>query len=129
MKRLIHIAVLAAALAVAYPVLRDGLSGLKKDRRPSADTMPALAACGAALEAAIALLNARSYQTSSWTLLSGIAALGLFMALLGSRVQLAAGRRNRSAVAKHRPPRAGNRRVCAGSCRADAHPGPNADLV
>ena len=80
----------AAALAVAYPVLRDGLSGLKKDRRPSADTMPALAACGAALEAAIALLNARSYQTSSWTLLSGIAALGLFMALLGSRVQLAA---------------------------------------
>ena len=34
-----------------------------------------------------------------------------------------------SAVAKHRPPRAGNRRVCAGSCRADAHPGPNADLV
>ena len=85
-----NLLVLAAALAVAYPVLRDGLSGLKKDRRPSADTMPALAACGAALEAAIALLNARSYQTSSWTLLSGIAALGLFMALLGSRVQLAA---------------------------------------
>ena len=85
-----NLLVLAAALAVAYPVLRDGLSGLKKDRRPSTDTMPALAACGAALEAAIALLNARSYQTSSWTLLSGIAALGLFMALLGSRVQLAA---------------------------------------
>lgn len=85
-----NLLVLAAALAVAYPVLRDGLSGLKKDRRPSADTMPALAACGAALEAAIALLNARSYQTSSWTLLSGIAALGMFMALLGSRVQLAA---------------------------------------
>ena len=76
------------ALAVGWPVLRDGLQGLKG--RPSADTMPALAACGAALEAAIALLNARSYQTSSWTLLSGIAALGLFMALLGSRVQLAA---------------------------------------
>ena len=85
-----NLLVLAAALAVAYPVLRDGLSGLKKEHRPSADTMPALAACGAALEAAIALLNARSYQTSSWTLLSGIAALGLFMALLGSRVQLAA---------------------------------------
>ena len=79
---------LAGALAVGWPVLRDGLQGLKG--RPSADTMPALAACGAALEAAIALLNARSYQTSSWTLLSGIAALGLFMALLGSRVQLAA---------------------------------------
>ena len=85
-----NLLVLAAALAVAYPVLRDGLSGLKKDGRPSADTMPALAACGAMLEAAIALLNAKSYQTSSWTLLSGIAALGLFMALLGSRVLLAA---------------------------------------
>ena len=81
---------LAAALAVAYPVLRDGLNALKKENRPSADTMPALAACGATLEAVIALLNAKNYQTSSWTLLSGIAALGLFLALLGSRVMLAA---------------------------------------
>ena len=81
---------LAAAMAVAAPVLRDGLLGLKKDGRPSSDTMPALAACAALLEAVVALLNAQSYQTSSFTILSGIAALGLFMALLGSRVQLAA---------------------------------------
>ena len=79
---------LAAALAVGWPVLRDGLAGLRG--RPSADTMPALAACGAALQAAVALLNANSYQASSWTLLSGVAALGLFLALLGSRVLLAA---------------------------------------
>ena len=79
---------LAGALAVAYPVLRDGLQGLRG--RPSADTMPALAACGALLEAVVALLNAPHYQQSSFTLLSGIAALGLFLALLGSRVQLAA---------------------------------------
>ena len=85
-----NLLILAAALAVAYPVLRDGLSGLKKEKRPSADTMPALAACGAALEAVIALLNAQNYQNSRWTLLSGIAALGLFMALLGSRMMLAA---------------------------------------
>lgn len=81
---------LAAAMVVGYPVLRDGLNGLKKEGRPTSDTMPALAACGAMLEAVIALLNARSYQPSSFTLLSGIAALGLFMALLGSRVMLAA---------------------------------------
>lgn len=81
---------LAAAMAVGYPVLRDGLNGLKKDGRASSDTMPALAACGAMLEAVITLLNARSYQPSGFTLLSGIAALGLFMALLGSRVMLAA---------------------------------------
>ena len=79
---------LAGTLAVAYPVLRDGLQGLRG--RPSADTMPALAACGALLEAVVALLNAPHYQQSSFTLLSGIAALGLFLALLGSRVQLAA---------------------------------------
>ena len=81
---------LAAAMVVGLPVLRDGLQGLKKDGRPSADTMPALAACGALVEAVAALLNAQSYQTSSFTILSGIAALGLFLALLGSRVQLAA---------------------------------------
>ena len=79
---------LAGALAVGWPVLRDGLQGLKG--RPSADTMPALAACGALVQAAVALLNAKSYQNSSWTLLSGVAALGLFLALLGSRVLLTA---------------------------------------
>lgn len=79
---------LAGALAVGWPVLRDGLQGLKD--RPSADTMPALAACGALVQAAVALLNAQSYQNSSWTLLSGVAALGLFLALLGSRVLLTA---------------------------------------
>lgn len=49
-----------------------------------------LAACGALVQAAVALLNAQSYQNSSWTLLSGVAALGLFLALLGSRVLLTA---------------------------------------
>ena len=83
-----NLLVLAAALAVGWPVLRDGLQGIKG--RPSSDTMPALAACGALIQAAVALINAGSYQTSSWTLLSGVAALGLFLALLGSRVQLSA---------------------------------------
>ena len=81
---------LAAAMVVGYPVLRDGLTGLKKESRPSAETMPALAACGAALEAVVALLHAGSYQPSSFTLLSGIAALGLCLALVGDRVMLAA---------------------------------------
>ncbi len=81
---------LAAAMVVGYPILRDGLAGLKKEGRPSAETMPALAACAATLEAVIALLNAGSYQPSSFTLLSGIAGLGLCVALLGNRVMLAA---------------------------------------
>jgi len=77
----------ALSLAVSWPVVRDGLQGLRG--RPSMETMPALAACAALLQAAVALLNARNYQASSFTLLSGIAALGLFLALLGDRVLLA----------------------------------------
>ena len=79
---------LALALAVGWPVVRDGLKGLRGER-PSMETMPAMAACAALLQAAVALLNAQSYQASSFTLLSGIAALGLFLALLGDRVLLA----------------------------------------
>ena len=79
---------LALALAVGWPVVRDGLKGLRGER-PSIETMPAMAACAALLQAAVALLNAQNYQASSFTLLSGIAALGLFLALLGDRVLLA----------------------------------------
>ena len=79
---------LALALAVGWPVVRDGLKGLRGER-PSMETMPAMAACAALLQAAVALLNAQDYQASSFTLLSGIAALGLFLALLGDRVLLA----------------------------------------
>ena len=79
----------AASLVVSYPVLRDGLTGLRD--RPSADTMPALAAMAALLQAVTAMLNAETYRnTEGLGLLTGIAALGLFLALLGSRVMLAA---------------------------------------
>ena len=79
----------AASLFVGYPVLRDGLTGLRG--RPSADTMPALAAVAAMLQAVVAMLNANAYRsTEGIGLLTGMAALGLFLALVGSRVMLAA---------------------------------------
>ena len=79
----------AASLFVGYPVLRDGLTGLRG--RPSADTMPALAAVAALLQAVVAMLNANVYHsTEGIGLLTGMAALGLFLALVGSRVMLAA---------------------------------------
>ena len=79
----------AASLFVGYPVLRDGLTGLRD--RPSADTMPALAAVAALLQAVVAMLNANAYRsTEGIGLLTGMAALGLFLALVGSRVMLAA---------------------------------------
>ena len=81
----------AASLAVGFPVLRDGFLGLKRNGRPTADTMPALAAAAALLQPATAMLNANVYRgTTGISLLSGVAALGLFLALLGSRVMLAA---------------------------------------
>ena len=79
----------AASLFVGYPVLRDGLTGLRG--RPSADTMPALAAVAALLQAVVAMLNANAYRsTEGIGLLTGMAALGLFLALVGRRVMLAA---------------------------------------
>ena len=79
----------AASLFVGYPVLRDGLAGLRG--RPSADTMPALAAVAALLQAVVAMLNANVYRsTEGIGLLTGMAALGLFLALVGSRVMLSA---------------------------------------
>ena len=79
----------AASLFVGYPVLRDGLAGLRG--RPSADTMPALAAVAALLQAVVAMLNANAYRsTEGIGLLTGMAALGLFLALVGSRVMLSA---------------------------------------
>ena len=74
---------------VSFPVLRDGLNGLRG--RPSAETMPALAAVAALLQAVTALLTANSYRTTEGlSILTGVAALGLFLALLGSRVMLSA---------------------------------------
>ena len=84
-----NLLLLAASLCVGFPVLRDGLNGLRG--RPSAETMPALAAVAALLQAVTALLTANSYRTTEGlSILTGVAALGLFLALLGSRVMLAA---------------------------------------
>lgn len=84
-----NLLLLAASLCVGFPVLRDGLNGLRG--RPSSETMPALAAVAALVQAVIAMLNANVYRgTTGISLLSGMAALGLFLALLGSRVMLAA---------------------------------------
>lgn len=53
--------------------------------------MPALAAVAALLQAVTALLTANSYRTTEGlSILTGVAALGLFLALLGSRVMLSA---------------------------------------
>ncbi len=83
-----NLLLLLAAMAVSYNVLRDGLAGLRG--APSLDTLPALASLGALVQAVVALLQAESYQASSYRLMSGAAALLLALDLLGSRVLLSA---------------------------------------
>lgn len=79
-----NLLLLAAALAVSYHTLRDGLLGLVKT--PSFDTMPALAGAAALLQAVVALLNPAGYHSTTLTIMSGAAALGLFLNNLGSRL-------------------------------------------
>ena len=75
---------LAGALAVSRNTMRDGLLGLVK--APSYDTMPALAGAAALVQAAVAMLNPDVYQSTTLTLMSGAAALALFLNNLGSRL-------------------------------------------
>ena len=79
-----NLLLLAAALAVSYHTLRDGLLGLVKT--PSFDTMPALAGAAALLQAVVALLNPADYHNTTLTIMSGAAALALFLNNLGSRL-------------------------------------------
>ena len=79
-----NLLLLAAALAVSYHTLRDGLLGLVKT--PSFDTMPALAGAAALLQAVVALLNPSGYHNTTLTIMSGAAALTLFLNNLGSRL-------------------------------------------
>ena len=78
-----NLLLLAGVLAVSRHTMRDGLLGLLKT--PSYDTMPALAGAAALLQSVVALLNPEAYQGTTLTLMSGAAALALFLNNLGSR--------------------------------------------
>lgn len=87
-----NLLLLLLAVGVSFGAVREGLVGLFG--RPSADSLPAIAAAAAVLQAVAALLNAETYRASGLTLMSGMAALLLFMDTLGTRIQLAAVRSN-----------------------------------
>lgn len=79
-----NLLLLLAAMAVSFNVLRDGLWGLLDE--PSLDAMPALATVGALVQALVAVMNAEAYQAEGLKLMSGVAALLLFLATLGERL-------------------------------------------
>ena len=82
-----NLLLLLAAMAVSFNVLRDGLWGLLDE--PSLDAMPALATVGALVQALVAVMNAEAYQGEGLKLMSGVAALLLFLATLGERLMAA----------------------------------------
>ena len=88
----VNLVLLAAAAAVSYPILCDGLLGLVK--KPSPDTLPALAAVAAALQLAVCLLLGAAFDPAKVTLFAAAAALLLFADTLGSRLMAAVVRDN-----------------------------------
>lgn len=82
-----NLLLLLAAMAVSFNVLRDGLWGMLDE--PSLDAMPALATVGALVQALVAVMNAEAYQAEGLKLMSGVAALLLFLATLGERLMAA----------------------------------------
>lgn len=82
-----NLLLLLAAMAVSFNILRDGLWGLLDE--PSLDAMPALATVGALVQALVAVMNADAYQAEGLKLMSGVAALLLFLATLGERLMAA----------------------------------------
>ena len=79
-----NLLLLAAAAAVSRSTMQEGLAGLVKG--PSYDTMPALAAAAALVQAVAALLAPDAYRATTLTLMSGAAAASLFFNNLGTRL-------------------------------------------
>lgn len=92
-----NLLLLLVAGGVSFGILREGLAGLFG--RPSADSLPAVATAAALVQALAALLNAETYSVSGLTLMSGMAALSLFMANLGTRIRLSAVQGNYDLIA------------------------------
>ena len=88
----VNLVLLAVAAAVSYPILCDGLLGLVK--KPSPDTLPALAAVAAALQLVVCLLLGAAFDPAKVTLFAAAAALLLFADTLGSRLMAAVVRDN-----------------------------------
>lgn len=98
-----NLLLMAAALVVSLPILRGGIASLRGE--PSVDGMVSAAAVAASLQAVAAMLSAESYRLSGCTLMTGAAALLLFMDHLGCRLELNAVNGNYALLCKDLPHR------------------------
>ena len=77
----VNLIFLAAAMALAWDVVRDGLLGIA--RTPSSQTIPVLAALGAAVQLVVLLIQNSAYDPEKTTLFAAPAALLLCFCLAG----------------------------------------------
>lgn len=80
----VNLLLCAAAVLVSFSTIKEGVRGLFGE--PSADTMPALAAIAALVQALVLLLVPADYDPGLLTLFSGIAVLGLCTNAVGKLV-------------------------------------------
>lgn len=88
----VNLIFLLAGMALSWDVLRDGFVGLIGC--PSGQTMPTLAAVGAAVQLIVLMVKKQSYAPDQVTLFAAPASLLLCMALLGRAVMAGVVERN-----------------------------------
>ncbi|MBQ7858778.1 MAG: hypothetical protein IJ347_01410 [Faecalibacterium sp.] len=88
----INLVLLAVAMGLSLPILKDGLLGLAG--KPSPDSLPAVTALAAALQLAVCLVLGKAYDPAKVTVFAGAAVILLFAATLGHRLTAAIVRDN-----------------------------------
>jgi hypothetical protein len=84
----VHLILLGVCIALALPVMKNGLLSLLPHKAASADSLAAVAAVAAVLQTTVGLLKSNEFDSAQITMFSGAAALLLFVTLLGQRLAL-----------------------------------------
>ncbi len=72
--------------------LADGFKSLLPGKKPTADGLPALAVCAAALQLVLALVFLKDFDLTKQAMFAGMAAMLVFASLLGKRMKAAVDR-------------------------------------
>ncbi|MCI2047791.1 MAG: hypothetical protein LKJ90_08760 [Faecalibacterium sp.] len=84
----VHLILLGICIALALPILKNGVISLLPHKEPSADALATLAAVAAVLQTVVGLLQSNQFDPAKITVFSGAAALLLFADLLGQRISM-----------------------------------------
>ncbi len=84
----VHLILMAVCVALALPILKNGILSMLPHKEPSADSLATMAAVAAVLQIVVGLLQANQFDPAKITVFSGAAALLLFADLLGQRISM-----------------------------------------